>query len=274
LPIVKIKPSKKKNAVQIEQYIKNPNKTSPDLYFDNLCIAHDDVSKQFQEFNTAMNKYESAYSRSYYHLIISFNTQEGADKITPQECKEITKDILSCIPGLDDYLYFGTVHFDTNHIHSHVIINNCNIYGYSFQCKKSYLRKMKEIANVICQERGLIHSITQIDRPAKATLSDPEAQMLLKRNEVPWKETLRFQIEDCMRRAGTLREFEDMLEQRYHVKAIQWKKGYRYLMEGQTKPCPERRLGEQYTKDYIQKVLSQKKIRKELRERSQIQIPH
>lgn len=269
MPIVKIKPEKRK-AGQIEKYINNPQKTSEDLMYDNLCLAGENAAKQFEKFNEAFQKTKSrkSSSRTYYHLIISFKTGPEGDKMSPKQCEEITQEILSRIPGLSQYPYFGCVHLDTaSHLHSHTIINNCNIYGRSFQCSKAFLRQIKQIANAVCREYGLTHSIIDLDQKPAVRLTGEEAQMILKRDKTPWKDTLRYQIEDCLSKAVSTEQFIDTMRQRYQVSVTEGSRGYRYLVPGQQKPCPERRLGERYTKLSIEKTVTQNRERTERRKR-------
>jgi hypothetical protein len=262
MPVVKIKAAKRP-VKQIEDYVKREDKTDESLYYGNLCMPEEDVAAQWDVLQQSYHKPKDKNTRTYYHLIISFHTGADGDQLTPEQCKKITQEILSKIPKLEDYPYFGCVHTDKpTHIHSHIIISNCSIYGKSFQTSKADLQRIKEIANEVAEKYGLVHSIINLEQKPAVSLSSAEAQMLLKRDKVPWKETLRFQIEDAYQHAHSQAEFVEKMKNKYGVEVIEGQKGYRYWMPGQKKPCPERRLGEHYTKAYICKNIQKNELKR------------
>lgn len=258
MPVVKIIPAKS-GAARIEKYIKNPDKTAPEHYFGNFCDT-EHVEQSFKAWNQAYKKPLHKEKRSYYHIIISWNTEK--DKISPEECRKMTEELCSRT-ALKDYPYFGTVHTDTpNHLHVHLVVNNCSIQGKSYQSTRSSTRQLKQMANEICEEKGFIHSLIDIDKKASVFLTTAEAQLILKKNVTPWKDTLRYQIDEVLKTARSKEEFIRDMEQRYSVKVLENRKGeLRFLSPdsgkeaAKPKPCPAKRLGSKYSRESIEKVL-------------------
>lgn len=260
MPVVKIIPAKS-GAARIEKYIKNPDKTNPDLYFGNLCDT-ENVKQSFKAWNQAYKKPLRRENRSYYHIIISWNTEK--DNISPEECRKMTEELCSQT-ALQDYPYFGTVHTDTpNHLHIHLVVNNCSIQGKSYQSTRSSTRQLKQIANEICEREGFIHSLTDIDKKASVFLTTAEAQLILKKDVTPWKDRLRYQIDEVLKIAKSKDEFVRDLEQRYQVKVLENQKGeFRFLSPDsgkeaeKPKPCPAKRLGTKYSRMSMEKIFQE-----------------
>lgn len=78
--------------------------------------------------------------------------------------------------------------------------------------------------------------------------------MILKRGKMPWKDLLRYQIDEALSVATSGEDFKRILKERFHVEATQNRRGdFRFLSTdpaengGRTKPCPARRLGDKYS---------------------------
>lgn len=255
MPIIKIIPSKSKIS-RIESYIKNPNKSNPNDYFGNFC-DFDNVAESFQQWNQCFSSQTN--KRTYYHIIISFNPK---DQISPEQCRQITEE-LCYRTKLTDYPFFGTVHTNTDHIHSHTIVNNCSIRGKSYQSTRSSTKKLQSIANEICKEYGFQHSVIDIDQKAKNRLTTAEAQIILKKKQLPWKEQLRYQIEESLLLSNTLEEFKINMNELFGIHVSENTKGeLRFHTSHAQKPCPARRLGDDYSRKNLTTRLK-KNFRKE-----------
>lgn len=250
MPVIKIIPSHSR-INKIESYVKNPSKTNENSYFGNMC-DYEDVAASFQNWN--QNFAENLFSRTYYHIIISFNPKDG---ISTAQCKEMVQELCSQT-ALTDYPYFGTVHTDTDHIHAHVIVNNCSLYGKSYQSTRDSTRALKQTANEICMRKGFLHSIVDIDKKAAERLTTTEAQMILKKKQLPWKEELRYQINEAVKDSAKPSEFISIMEKRFGIHISENQKGeWRFHTPNTKKPCPARRLGEAFTKERISQKLKQ-----------------
>lgn len=255
MPVFKILPSKS-SPRSLEKYIKNPDKTEESLWYGNLCIPEEIVTDQFREFNELVGRRPREDDRSHYHLIVSYNTGPGKDNMTPEQCRDLSVKILDRC-GFSRFPYLLTVHTDKDtHLHAHIMLSATDVRAKQFHHSKADLKHMKELANEVCLEAGYCHSYIDQEKTAKVKLSAEEAQMLLK-DEIPWKVQLRYQIDQALDQAADLSEFKKLLYKE-GITLIDTPTAFRYLMPGQEKPCPERRLGSGYTKSYIESMLQQK----------------
>ncbi len=248
MPVIKIIPSKSRVS-RIEAYIKNPDKTDSETYFSNLC-DEDNVTKSFQVFNKCFHAQSN--KRTYYHIIISYNPK---DHVTAEQCRQMTKDLCERTK-LTDYPYFGAVHTDTDHMHCHIIVNNCSVFGKSYQSTRASTKELQTIANEICLKNGFLHSVIDTETKAANRLTTVEAQMILKKKLLPWKEVLRYQIEEALQHSVTLNEFVCNMKKQFNVIVSENSKGELRFQTTQTKkPCPARRLGNDYCRENIEKCL-------------------
>lgn len=252
MPIIKIIPSKG-GIRAIEHYLKNDQKTKETLYFSNHC-NESDVAGSFQSISKTFSK-AAKNKRTYYHIIVSFHP---ADHVTSLQCKELLEKLCKHSP-LDDYPYFGCVHTNTKHMHAHIMVNNCSILGKSYQSTRQSTKKLMALANDLCLSYGFTNSIIDCKQKAAVRLSDAEAHMLLKKKTLPWKEKLRYQIEEALLCSSTPEEFKNNLKAMYDITVMENKRGeYRFLTKDAKKPCPQRRLGNDYHKEALLKRLAKK----------------
>ena len=246
MPIVKIIPSKSQTA-RIETYLKNPQKTNSELFFGNFC-DFDNVTESFQQWNLCFQNIPN--KRTYYHIIVSFNPK---DNVTPEQCKAMADELFHTTKT-SDYPFWGTVHTDTEHIHAHCIINNCSITGKSYQSTRKSTQELQNIANEICAKHGFEHSIIDVTKKAKQRLTTAEAQIILKKKQTPWKDLLRYQIEQSLQLSHTLNEFTNNMKKLFNIDISQNAKGeLRFHTEHSLKPCPAKRLGNAYSKENLEK---------------------
>lgn len=268
MPIVKIIPSKS-NPGRLEAYLKNPEKTDESLWFGNLC-DFDHVAESFIRWNENMGKADRPENRSYYHIIIAWNTAK--DTITPEQCQKMAREIC-CRAGLSEYPYYGTVHFDKQHLHAHIMVDNCSIYGKSYQSTRSSTEQLKELGNEICRREGYIHSIVDTKKKAAERVTDAEARIILEKGQIPWKDKLRYQLDEAMKHAASLAEFKERLKREYQIEVSTNRKGeLRFLPpdfekrkgSDRPKPCSARRLGDKYSRTVLEETFRKnQKLRKE-----------
>lgn len=101
MPIIRILPSHR--AVRgIYEYITREDKTSPDYVFASGCSL-DHPEEDFKDMSDYYHKNGGERNRTYYHVIVSFNTKN--EKIEPKEVKKwqrnyVKKQISAIISGL------------------------------------------------------------------------------------------------------------------------------------------------------------------------------
>lgn len=89
--------------------------------------------------------------RQYKHYVHSFAPGEN---ITHEQAHELAKEL--CRERFKGYEVLIATHKDTDHIHTHIIVNSVSYEnGYKFQQSKYQLQEMKDHCNDLCREYGL-----------------------------------------------------------------------------------------------------------------------
>ena len=127
-----------------------------------------------------------------YHIIQSFKP----DEITPEQALAVSEELCDrYLKG--NYQYVLAVHSDRDHLHTHIVFNNTNVYnGLSFTYEENQggrreraWAKLRAISDEICQEHGL----SVIAEPEKGqSVSHFERDMQLQGKS--WKDKLRAKI--------------------------------------------------------------------------------
>ena len=264
MPVIVISPSKAK-AGKVCRYIMQDKKTLNELKFGSACTPNQ-FDKDFELLNMAYMKRDNPDRRKYYHIKLSWARDDHVD---PEDAKEMAIKFCeqSNIKGCQ---YAGSIHVDTGTIHAHIIVNNVrfedNEYGkagQSYQATKESRGKMMQIANELAIEYGLYHSVIPEKEKAKERYSRGEVE-LYKKGELPWKDKLRWELEEAKTRAGNIRQWKEILKNEYGIDIEENKKGqYRYFPNGKKEKergCPGKRLGSDYEKDNIEKYFQEREL--------------
>ena len=161
-----------------------------------------------------------------------------------------------------DYQYVLAVHSDRQHIHTHIIFNNTNLYnGLSFTTEHNQGRKterawaeLRQISDEICTEHGI-----SVIEPKGKGVSHFERDMQIEGKS--WKDKLRAKIAEC---ALYSKSFEDFL-QRCSECGIEYvykpqnkvKLKFRLSGEGQQKFTRANTLGDEYTAEKLAESIQQ-----------------
>ena len=142
-----------------------------------------------------------------YHIIQSFKP----DEITPEEVLVVSEELCDrFLKG--NYQYVLAVHSDRDHLHTHIVFNNTNVYnGLSFTYEENQggkreraWVKLRAISDDICRE----HNLSVIDEPEKGqSVSHFERDMQLQGKS--WKDKLRAKIAEI---AFYSKDFTDFLQ--------------------------------------------------------------
>ena len=132
-------------------------------------------------------------------------------EVTPEQAMQIGEELCDrYLKG--DYQYVLAVHSDRQHIHTHIIFNNTNLYnGLSFTTEHNQGKKterawaeLRQLSDEICTE----HGISVISEPEKGHgVSHFERDM--QKEGKSWKEKLRVRIAEVMLYSH---DFKDFLE--------------------------------------------------------------
>lgn len=205
MPVIKIIPSKT-SVHDIWTYVTQESKTSKDYIITSGC-GMENPEQDFNTLNSAYENPEHRKERTYYHIIVSYNTKN--QKIPPQDIKEMAEEL--CRKSkIDCYQWFSAVHYKDRpkHLHCHIVVGNTAIRddkefgvekGKCFKSNNAFRKKLMREANRMCKEYGYEHSIiSERGRGVRETLAE---RALKAKNKRIWKDELRMQIDDARRNA-------------------------------------------------------------------------
>ncbi len=128
------------NAVN---YITKKEKTEEKLVSGLNCSPKTAID----EMKITKVMYNKTNKRQYYHFVQSFSPDE---KITLEEAHKMAKELAE--KRFKGYEVVVATHKDTEHIHSHFIVNSVNLEtGYKLNWSKGELQKMKDMSDDICR---------------------------------------------------------------------------------------------------------------------------
>ena len=169
-----------------------------------------------------------------WHGFQSFVTGE----VTPEEAFEIGKETARRIWG-DKYQVVVTVHLNTDNLHCHFVVNPISfIDGSRFQNKIYNHRRLREISDEVCRERGksvLEHSKFYGGKSRGEYWAE-------KKGNLTHREILKADIEECLKYSDSKKSFIAHLkgmgytldEKRMSVKADGWERAVRLKSLGYT----------------------------------------
>ena len=153
------------------------------------------------------------------------------------------------------------------------MVDNCSVYGKSYQSTRNSTEQLKELGNEICRREGYIHSIVDTKQKAAERVTDAEARIILEKGQIPWKDKLRYQLDEAMKHAASLAEFKERLNREYQIEVSTNRKGeLRFLPpdfekrkgSDRPKPCSARRLGDKYSRTALEETFRKnQKLRQE-----------
>ena len=183
------------------------------------------------------------------------------NEVTPEQAMQIGEELCDrYLKG--DYQYVLAVHSDRQHIHTHIIFNNTNLYnGLSFTTEHNQGKKterawaeLRQLSDEICTEHGI-----SVIEPKGKGVSHFERDMQIEGKS--WKDKLRAKIAEV---AFYSKDFADFL-QRCTECGIEYvykpqnkvKLKFRLSGEGQQKFTRADTLGENYTAEKIAEQIEQ-----------------
>ena len=231
-----------------------------------------------------------------HHIIISF-PKEDRDKhgLTPEIAQEIGMEFArkhfgghQCIVATHDD---GNNH--SGNIHLHVAFNSLRTKdteppeysdlprdykaGYKFQASDKCIRYLKADLERMCRERGL--SQIPLNKPAKQKITNREywaaqrgQEQLDRKNEAirnvggkpaesKFKTELtrmRQAIDEAKQKCNSVEDFKAILKREHNIVVTESRGRWSYLPEYRKRPITSRRLGEDYSKESIERFISQR----------------
>lgn len=218
-----------------------------------LCLA----GREWQEKEILAHK-----------LSISFHPEDN-DKLTYEEAYRMAEEFAREFFWSKGYEVLFAVHTDTEHIHVHFIVSNCNLHdGKSFRRGFSELKEMSKFFGKQCQKRGLTHSIRDSfynQEKDRDNRNFTDCQMK-KRGKLSFREEIKTYIRLAMNHSDT-KTLEDVLEKlrdiylmdiRLKGNTISYALPYYKNRGGKAQAVRGSRLGSRFTVAGIRKYMEEK----------------
>ena len=198
-----------------EQIKEGIQKTRPDLYGAFGC-NRDNFANSLLITRKMHEKKYSRYKQKdilAHKMSISFHPDDN-DKLTYEEADKIARKFAHQFFWSKRYEAMWAVHTDTEHIHVHFIVSNCNLKdGKSFRRGMPELKEMSQFFGEQCKKRGLTHSVRDTfynEERMQERKSFAECQMQ-KYDKLSFKEEIKAYVRLAMNSTET-RTLEDVVE--------------------------------------------------------------
>ena len=198
-----------------EQIKEGIQKTRADLYGAFGC-NRDNFANSLLITRKMHDKKYSRYKQKdilAQKMSISFHPDDN-DKLTYEEADKIAREFAHKFFWSKRYEAMWAVHTDTEHIHVHFIVSNCNVKtGKSFRRGMPELKEMSQFFGEQCMERGLTHSVRDTfynEERTQERKSFAECQMQ-KHDKLSFKEEIKAYVRLAMNSTVT-RTLEDVVE--------------------------------------------------------------
>ena len=230
------------NAIR---YVENDDKTDRQIYVDTINCSKRNA---YGEMVAVQKRFGSRGDIVAWHGFQSFVSGE----VTPDEAFEIGKETAHRMWG-DKYQVVVTVHLNTDNLHCHFIVNPISFKdGSRFQNKIYNHRRLREISDEVCRERGksvLENSNFYGGKSRNAFWAE-------KKGNLTHRDMLKRDIEYCLETADSWERFEKQLYglgysidwKRMAVIAKGWDRAVRLKGIGYTEEVLEKRLQDNHYK--------------------------
>ena len=225
-------------------YITNPKKAAvvSSIYLDN----NKNYAEQFADTAKIWNKAQSKSSRKYYHFIHSFSPE---DNIFPEKAHRLTEEL--CGKFFPHSEIVIATHTDTNHIHSHIVINSVNFdNGKMLQISPKQYTAIKDYSNEIAERENL--AVVDFRKPTKEPVRQSQAErQIILRGGTSWKQELAEVIDLALSSVSNMEQFEKFLNQYGVTLTRNTEKTIAYKHPQKAKAIRGEKLGAKYTKGAI-----------------------
>ena len=191
----------------------------------------------YQSFMATKNLYGKAHDTFFYQYVQSFSPQE---QILPAEAHGIALELAERF--FPDCEVLIATHLDTEHLHSHFIINSVQPNtGKKLHFTPRTLERMRLVSDQICREHGL--STLKPYRQAQGEKGIKTGEYRAAVRGESWKFQLIAAIEDVMKKAGNREDFiREMWRRGYDVRWEDARKSITYTTPTGIKCRDERKF--------------------------------
>ena len=217
-------------------------------------------------------------------LSISFHPDDN-DKLTYEDAYRIAEEFAREFFWSKGYEVLFAVHTDTEHVHVHFLVSNCNLRdGKSFRRGPAELSEMCSFFGEQCREQGLTHSYRDtyyVKDKSRERCNFAEYQMK-KREKLSFREEIKIYLRNAINTPET-RTLEDviqyvkdyfMMDVKLRGNTISYALPYRRKKNGEPVSVRGKRLGERFTVFGITKCLEQKEKKRMEYQRIEADIEH
>ncbi len=217
-------------------------------------------------------------------LSISFHPDDN-DKLTYEDAYRIAEEFAREIFWSKGYEVLFAVHTDTEHIHVHFLVSNCNLRdGKSFRRGPAELKEMCNFFGEQCREHGLTHSYRDtyyVKDKSRERCNFAEYQ-IKKREKLSFREEMKIYLRNAINTPET-RTLEDviqyvkdyfMMDVKLRGNTISYALPYRRKKNGEPVSVRGKRLGERFTVSGITEYLEQKEKKRIEYQRIEADIEH
>ena len=217
-------------------------------------------------------------------LSISFHPDDN-EKLTYEEAYKIAEEFAREFFWSKGYEVLFAVHTDTEHIHVHFLVSNCNLRdGKSFRRGPAELKEMCSFFGEQCREHGLTHSYRDtyyVKDKSRERCNFAEYQMK-KREKLSFREEMKIYLRNAINTPET-RTLEDviqyvkdyfMMDVKLRGNTISYALPYRRKKNGEPVSVRGKRLGERFTVSGITEYLEQKEKKRIEYQRIEADIEH
>ena len=196
-------------------------KTEPELYNAFGCNRDNFANSLLMTRKMHQKKYSRFFPKDILaqKISISFHPEDN-DKLTYADAYKMAEDFAYEFFWKKGFEVLFAVHVDTEHVHVHFLVSNCNQKdGSSFRRGPKELVEMSRYFGEQCQRRGLTHSIRDSFYNHDKTRDErtfAEVQMK-KRNKLSFKDEMRIFIRLAMNdpTTQTIDDVVSMLQRTY-----------------------------------------------------------
>lgn len=172
----------------------------------------------FDEFMLNKQMWDRTDGRMCIHLVQSFAPGES----TPEEVKQIAGEFLKH-PQFKGFQISYAVHTDTDHLHTHFVINTVNVMdGHKWQMTKQQLEDLKDFSDQICREHGL--SVIKMKQKGRKQPAQEKAE----RRGRGWKKETQMAVDEALKIAYNREDFIKIMQMQGYK--VQWRDERKYIL--------------------------------------------
>ena len=223
----------------IIKYVKDIEKTNDKIISGKDCTSANALNKMI----CTKKVWNKTGKRQYHHIIQSFLPGEVSRELAHSIGVELAeKEFVG-------HEVLIATHIDRDHYHNHLIINSVSfVDGRKYIGTRDSLVNLKDKNDGLCREYGL----SVIEKPFRPVRDTTAEKKLRQRGIRPWKDDLRYYINESVKNTNNLPELKRYLKFHYGVDTKIQSSNLSFKHPGKEKFCRGRKLGILWTREGIE----------------------